>query len=464
MRLRSSQEAEYKLGSIQEALPPDGLRTSYHERLNSASRTKRYNPAMRIVVSFLLNLCLALTAMAETPPSSATVPITLDHNRIIVDVRLPLPDGDTKRVRAWVDNGNPELWIAESAAKAMGLDLSGEQKEEFGLKVLTTKPPKQFTLGGLQIDLGGVKEAKIVMGRSVIFSGLSAAMNLPAPVLRNYDVVIDYPNREFTLAQRGSLHHKGEAVKALLNSENSLLQIPSQIDGQKFNLGFDVGASFSFLGTTIIDSLRKKHAAWPRMTGATGEANLWGIPDEPKWTLLRIPVMQYGSVSLKQVGVASYAKEFLDWFEKRAGVPTMGLIGGNAFLAYRIGIDYANSTVYFDHSGRDPIPAMDVVGLVLRPAADERYTIIGVADLGGKPSVTDVKAGDVLLSVDKVPATGGTMGQVWSLLGGRPGEGRTLVLEREGKQITVKATVRRFLGAAPAAGSGEKSKSSSTRK
>jgi hypothetical protein len=419
---------------------------------------------MREAVVLLLALCNVLTALAQAPPSSATVPITLDHNRIIVDVRLPLPGGDTKRVRAWVDNGNPDLWIAESAAKAMGLDLSGEQKHELGLKVVAAKPPKQITLGGMEVDLSSIREAKVVLGRPVIFSGLSAAINLPAAVLRNYDVVVDYPNREFTLAQRGSLQHQGEGVTALLNSANGLLQIPSQIDGEKFNLGFDVGASFSFLGDTLVESLCRKHAAWPRMTGATGEANLWGIPDEPQWTLLRVPAIQYGGVVLKQVGVASYAKEYLKWFQNRAGVPTMGLIGGNAFLAYRVGIDYANSTVYFEHTGRDPLPAMDVVGLVLRPEADERYTVIGVADFAGRPSVPDVKPGDVLVSVDKVPAKGSTMGQVWSLLGGRAGDVRTLVVERDGKQITVRARVRRFLAAAPPAAARAKSKTNSTRK
>ncbi|MGB8832843.1 MAG: hypothetical protein WCC95_11875, partial [Candidatus Sulfotelmatobacter sp.] len=40
---------------------------------------------------------------ATTEPKSVTVPITLDHDRIVIDVYLPLPDGSTKRVRGWVD-------------------------------------------------------------------------------------------------------------------------------------------------------------------------------------------------------------------------------------------------------------------------------------------------------------------------------------------------------------------------
>ena len=64
--------------------------------------------------------------------------------------------------------------------------------------------------------------------------------------------------------------------------------------------------------------------------------------------------------------------------------------------------------------------------------------MIGVPEYEGKPAVPDVKAGDVLLAIDKVPAKGSTMGQIWSLLGGDPGETRVLTLERNKKKITVK--------------------------
>ena len=52
---------------------------------------------------------------------------------------------------------------------------------------------------------------------------------------------------------------------------------------------------------------------------------------------------------------------------------------------------------------------------------------------------------DVLVAIDKTLVKGGTMGQVWSLLGGSPGEERELEFSRGGKKFTVKAVVRRFL-------------------
>ena len=39
---------------------------------------------------------------SQVEPESVTVPITLDHNRVLIDVGLPLPDGSTRKVRGWV--------------------------------------------------------------------------------------------------------------------------------------------------------------------------------------------------------------------------------------------------------------------------------------------------------------------------------------------------------------------------
>lgn len=402
---------------------------------------------MKLVALFVCVLtCLTL---AQPAPTSATVPITLDHNRIIIDVRLTLPDGSTTRVRAWVDNGNPDLWITERLAKKLGPESSGETKESMGLKVRTSQAPRELLIGNMPISLSVVKEARTMLERASIGPGTSAEINLPAAVLRNYDVFVDYPNREFTIAAPGGIRFAGTRAKAMVNPQNGLIQIASNIAANKHNLALDLGASFTFISSDLVSKLRQAHPQWPHMTGAIASANLWGLDDEPRWELLRVPRILFGPATLSEVGAVSFAKEYIEWFERRAGVPTAGLIGANALLTYRVGIDYAHSAVFFQQTRKASAPDMDVVGLTLRPEPDKRYTILGVAEYQGKPSVPDAKPGDVLVSIDKVPAKGATMGQVWSLLGGSPGEVRALTLEREGKQFTVQATVHRFLGVNP---------------
>jgi hypothetical protein len=416
---------------------------------------------MRLATAWFIVCLLACSALAQTAPTSVTVPITLDHNRIIIDVRFPLPDGSTTRVRGWVDNGNSDMWITGSLAQKLGLEVSGEVKDTPFGREQTAPVPSVLLVGGMALHATGLKQAQVVLDRDSIGPGTSAAINLPSTVLRNYDVLVDYLNRELTIAIPGTLHFKGTAAKASLNPDNALIQLPAKIAGEDVNLALDVGAPFGLLSQDLLAKLRQTHPQWPHMTGGVGPANFWGLPEEAHWELLRIPRLQYGGIPLIDVGVASFPKEIMSWFEKRAGMPTAGLIGSNALLNYRVGIDYAHSTVYFEQISKGRAPEMDVVGLTLRPEPDGKYTVIGVAEFDGKPSVADVKAGDVLVAIDKVPAKGGTMGQVWSLLGGSPGEVRTLTLDRSGKQFTVEATVHRFLSAEPADAKKSKTKKAS---
>ena len=374
-----------------------------------------------------------------------------------------MPDGSKTRVRGWVDNGNDQAWITEDLAKKLNLQFTGETQEDSGTKTRMVQPPEQFLIGDMPIKIGAVKQLRALVGRDTIAPGTSAKISIPATVLRNYDVVVDYPNREFTIGGPGALHFQGRATKALVNPGNGLVQIPSTIATEKQNLGLDLGATVSFVSDAALSRWLKANPGWPHMTGAVGPANLWGLEDEPNWTVARLAQVQYGAITLSNVLAASFPGKAIEWFEKRAGLPTAGLVGADALLNFRVGLDYAHSTVYFEQTSKFNFPNMDVVGLILRPEPDERYTIIGVADYEGKPSVPDVQKGDVLLTANGGRVTGATMGQVWSLLSGSPGAVRSLTIERGGKQLSVQARVISFLSGrdektAKAAGTKKKAK------
>src|SRR5258708_38351400 len=120
------------------------------------------------------------------------------------------------------------------------------------------------------------------------------------------------------------------------------------------------------------------------------------------------------------------------FFEKRAAIPTAGLLGAEALMNYRIGLDYAHSAVYFEIGRTFNFPDFDVIGLILRPEDDGRFTILAVADYDGKPSVPEVQAGDQLIAVDGIPRHGPTLGQVLVMLGGGPRKERHRTLEPAG--------------------------------
>jgi hypothetical protein len=344
-----------------------------------------------------------------------------------------------------VDNGNDAMWITEDLAKKLNLPSTGETQEHTNVNLRMVQPPAQLLIGDMPVRIQNIKEIRALAGRESIAPGTSAKINIPATVLRNYDVLVDYPNREFTIAIPGSVHFTGSATKALVNPLNGLIQIPVTMENEKQNLGLDLGATVSLISDAALSKWLAANPKWPHMTGAVGPANLWGQDDEPSWTLTRLPKLQYGDTTLTNVLAASFPGKAMDWFQKRAGVSTMGLIGADALLNYRVGLNYAHNTVYFDQTNKFNFPNMDVVGLILRPEPDERYTIIGVADYEGKPSVPTVQKGDVLLTANGGRVTGATMGQVWSLLSGSPGSVRTLTIDRGGKQLTVQAKVISFL-------------------
>jgi hypothetical protein len=404
-----------------------------------------------IAACALFLLCSISAAQDKSGPRSVTVPAAIDHNRVVIDAEVSLADGSTRRVHAWVDNGNPELELSRRLATAMGLAVTCDDH------ACSSPPPAAINIGGMLISFAGLKQVSIplkpVDSAAVLEPGMNTEINVPSTVLRHYDVLIDFPGHKFSIGEPGTIQFRGPSGKVQINAATGLIQVPSKIENKKYNLALDIGSCFSFLSDEVFGQLASAHEDWPHMTGAVGPANLWGLDDEPKWKLMRVDRVQYGPLFLTNVAVANFPKGRMEYFSQRAGVPTAGLIGSNVLLNYRVGLDYAHSTVYFDIGRTFTFPDFDVIGLILRPEDDGRYMILGIADFEGKPSLPPgadgVQPGDHLVAVDNIPVRGSTMGQVWAMLGGTPGQERRLTIERAGKQFTVVADVQHFLGELP---------------
>ena len=410
-------------------------------RLALIGRASSYNFRMKHLSIVLAALAITGSVLAQ-PSKPVTIPITLDHNRIIIDVYLPLPDGSSKRVRAWVNSASPEMMMSQRVAAFFGSATCQEQR-------CPATPPREMLIDDLKISLSTIQAAHIPGGvpNDVMVPGMGAEMTLPSTVLRSFDVVVDYANREFTIGEPGSIAFKGLPTKVQV-SPRGVIQIAAQIEGQSCELALDTGSGITLVASEMISKWHAAHPVWPSLKGAVGVANMLGTADEPDRQLLRIPSLQVGKSNLQNVLVGDLAPPLLQQFRQQAGVDTVGLIGGDALRNYRLGLDYAHAAVYLEPVSHGVAPDIDVVPLTLHPEPDGRYTILTVPEFEGKSGVHDVKKGDVLLGVDGGPATGATLGQVWSLLGGAPGQVRTLTLERDGKRFTVDASVRRLLASA----------------
>jgi hypothetical protein len=404
---------------------------------------------MRIAFVIFLLAALTPTASAQTASpapeaKSATVPVTLDHDRIIIDVYIPLSDGTTKRVRGIVDTGDAQVEVSKRVALLLKLGLSCDGQACAGYPAAASAS-FDVIVGGMKISLPFTKYIEVAAWDGPVFPGTSAEIRIPSTALRNYDVLINYPDREFSIGLPGTIDFKGVKSKVTVDA-NGFIQVPSRIENKNYDLALALGSSISFLSDELFDKLSAAHPQWPHMTGAVGPANLGGeIDEEANWKLMRLDRLQYGPLYLTDVAVARLPKALDSSTEKAQSAPIAGLLGSSALLNYRVGLDYAHSVIYFDIGRTLKFPEFDVVGLVLRPETDTRFTIVGVADFDGKPSVPDVQAGDYLVAVDDVPVPDSTMGQVWSMLEGTPGQERKLTIERSGKQFIVVAKVQRFL-------------------
>jgi len=413
--------------------------------------------AVSVVLILILHAAVPAQNLPKPAPDSVTVPFALDQGRVVIDVDLLLPGGSTERVHGWVDNGNPNLYMSARVAGLMEVGISCNGQICSGTR---GSPPVaiEITIGGMKIPLSPIGEIKVPAFSPAVAPGMSTELNIPSSVLRNYDVLVNFPDRELTIGLPGRLKFNGVPSKMLVNSSNGLIRIPSKIENKNYDLGLDLGSSINFLSEELFGKLSNAHPNWPHMTGAVGPFNTGELGSEPNWRLMRVDRVQYGPLFLTDVAVADPAvadpaKDRLPDFQPRAAIPTAGVLGSEALMNYRIGLDYTHSTVYFDIGRTVRFPDFDVVGLILRPEGDTGFTIVGIADFDGNPSVPTgqfgVQVGDHLVAVDDNPIADFTLGQVWSLLEGSPGQERRLTIARAGKQFVVVAKVQHFLGDAP---------------
>lgn len=396
------------------------------------------------MISGCVLLCLA--SLQEKRIYSITVPVTLDHNRMLIEAEFQRKDGSWRKARLWVDTGNPSFYLSEKFARDLGMDFSSDELNPY------VSPPTAIRIGGMPLNFKGVR-SRVMMEPHWLFSTMHNDANLPSTVLKQYHVVFDYPRLQLTLAEPGILKPRGIRAPASIHPDTGILQIDAVIDGVNLSLAMDNGAAYSFISQTVLEQASRRNPDLPRITGAVGCANMWGWwpPNEQTSPVMRLPEILWGPVRLLNIGIVGVKEVSPNgpglgtWYSEKTARPVEGFLGPNALKAFRVEIDYANQAVYFEKSADSDSDDMNIVGLTLRPEPDNTYTVIGIAKKEGEPVVVGVEPGDKLLQVGNLKTTGATMGTVVDALRGRSGDIRILVLERNGKQFRIEARVKRLL-------------------
>lgn len=382
---------------------------------------------------------------AANTPSSGTVPIDLRDNRVFVNLTVARADGSLRKARFWVDSGGGAVILSESLSHDLGLKATGPVSKREGQTFQPVTAPA-IRVSEMPLDLAGVPVIVAVGLKDEAFVGMGAEGFLPARVLRKYEVVFDYPGRKFTMAQPGVLKPQGTPVPSPIGEHSGFPRIEMTIAGEKYGFLLDTGAAYTMISDALLTKWRAAHPQWPTCTGAAGAANMIGGSFDAKAEMLRIPEMQWGTFRLHGVGVVSRpGGTFEKYMSQMMPAPIVGSIAGNVLCAFRVQIDYAHGVTYLEKRGSINAHDLDTVGIVVGSRPGGSYVIGGVVKRDGKEAVEGVNAGDKLLRIGDWEVQGQTLADVLRALRGKPGEARTLLLERDGKQITVTATVASLL-------------------
>lgn len=391
---------------------------------------------MRLALLFGI-LTLAAPGFAQGGPTSGTAPVVLDGNRTYAEVSFVRPDGTVHKALAFVDMGSATSTVTASLFRELGLG----------------KRPLTFRVGSMEVHVAAAEVISDPSAARTLGADLKVEAMLPAGVLQNYQVVIDYGARTLTLAQPGTLKPEGIAVPFHIAKQSGLIAVDASIDGKRYAVTIDNGSAYSWLRQSAAKAWLAAHPDWERGVGAVGTSNMMMSGDgaEASGILLRIPEIIVGSLSLIDVGVLGAGPgkgpggnvTLFDWYSTKNAVPVIGWIGGNVLKGFCLTVDYPNRTLYWLKQTDADAHELDQVGLTLKARGGD-YVVAAIATKNGRPTVDGVQPGDRLLQVGEWPLKHATWGAIYSALHGRPGEVRTLTLERQGHRVIVQAGVTAF--------------------
>ena len=313
--------------------------------------------------------------------------------------------------------------------------------------------PLVFRVGELSVEVPRADVISEHREPSSIGSDLKVEAILAAAILQRYRAVIDYQARTLTLAQSRTRTPDGVPVPFHINQKTGLLAVEASIAGKPYSITIDNGSAYTWIRQDTSKKWLVSHPEWERGVGAVGASNMMmsGDRTETSGTLLRIPEIFLGSLILKDVGAlaAGSSKGFpgnldlFDWYSQKNVGPVIGWIGGNVLKGFRLTIDYPNRMTYWLKQSEPDSHDLDEVGLTLRSVGGA-YIVAAVATKNGKRTVDGVVSGDKLIRIGELDTRTATWGAIYQAMHGKPGETRSLVLERNGNRLTVAAKVTAF--------------------
>lgn len=202
----------------------------------------------------------------EQAATSGTVPIDLRDNRVFVQLTCVRPDGSLRQARFQVDSGGGSVILSESLSHDLALKSIASPSQEDGETFQPVTSP-EIRIVEMPLNLSDVSTIVTVGSKGEFSPGSGAEGFFPARLLRKYEVVFDYPARQFTVAQPGALKPRGVPVRSPIGANSGFPRIELTVDGEKYGFLLDTGAAYTMISQTLIDKWNAKHRPyvniWP---------------------------------------------------------------------------------------------------------------------------------------------------------------------------------------------------------
>jgi len=357
---------------------------------------------------------------------------------MFVTLNFRRPDGRDRLALAWVNMGMGGLSVAPALRDELGRD-----------------GPVSFSVGAMPVT---VEAAGVLPASADDFAQQLGPMPveaiLPAGVLRQFRVTLDYGQHGLTLAQPSEAPAPGVAVPVQVSEATGLISADAQVDGQSYPVVIDAGGGYSWWQGDAVRGLLAGHPERLQAQGAVGQSNQAMVARafEQQGTVVRIPAMALGPLQLRDVGLLGSGPAkggliepligHLFWtaWGKGAPGPVVGWLGGNVLSRYRLTIDYRNHITYWRQTAEPRTDELNAVGISLVHTLTD-YRVGGLVQRDGVTSVTGVEVGDWLTAIDGRNTTLMTRGAVLDALHGVPGQHRRLTLDRNGRNIEADTVV-----------------------
>jgi hypothetical protein len=397
------------------------------------------------VTVLLLGFAPAEARETRAKPPAGAVPFTLDAGRILLEIELQRPGGGTRRALAWFNMGMSAPILTAALYRELGIDR-GEP-----LRITVAGAVLEAPAGDVTDGDGGLAAPSFAH----LFAPRPVEAMLPASLLRDHRLVLDYGRRLFAITGGGEGAPAGVAVPIELNEKTGFATVAARVAGASAAFVIDAGSGYSWMRGAVLDRWLAAHPDWRRAKGAVGLANnnMLDFAFETEGVVARLPEMAIGSLSVTNLGVLGtapvlgaldgiFGDVFWDNWQKSATRPVVGWLGGNALRNFELTIDYPARMSYWRAQAASDPHDLDQIGVTL-VRRESRYFIGGLArrSEATEPDRADIAVGDELVGVGDMDARGAGKAAVLAALAGKPGETRLLRLERDGRRFATSMSV-----------------------